>query len=144
MYILAPSILAADFGNLRKEIQTVSEAGAQYIHIDVMDGMFVPSISFGMPVIQSVRSCTDKVFDVHMMVEEPGPLRPVCRQARPSSSTKGRYSKRQLRERSGEPRPKELCCVEDAHITTLHKRGRHAALSWDARPAADKANYFRL
>ena len=66
MYILAPSILAADFG------KTVSEAGAQYIHIDVMDSMFVPSISFGMPVIQSVRSCTDKVFDVHMMVEEPG------------------------------------------------------------------------
>lgn len=72
MYILAPSILAADFGNLREEVKTVSEAGAKYIHIDVMDGMFVPSISLGMPVIKSIRSCTDKVFDVHMMVEEPG------------------------------------------------------------------------
>ncbi len=72
MLKLAPSILAADFKKLGQQVAEVSEAGAQYIHLDVMDGAFVPSISFGMPVIGSLRSCSDRVFDVHMMVEEPG------------------------------------------------------------------------
>jgi len=72
MYKLAPSILAADFFRLGEQIKAVEKAGADYLHIDVMDGMFVPSISFGLPVIETIRKESNLVFDVHLMIEEPG------------------------------------------------------------------------
>ena len=69
--ILAPSMLSADFKILGEQLKQTEEAGAQYIHFDVMDGIFVPSISFGMPVLSSVKGFTDQVLDVHLMVTEP-------------------------------------------------------------------------
>lgn len=69
--ILSPSILAADFGILAEQVKRAENAGATWLHIDVMDGHFVPNISFAMPVIKSLRKYTDTFFDVHLMITEP-------------------------------------------------------------------------
>lgn len=72
MIKLAPSILSADFSKLGEQILELEKFGADWIHIDVMDGMFVPNISFGIPIIKSIRNITNLFFDVHLMIEEPG------------------------------------------------------------------------
>lgn len=71
MIKIAPSILSADFSKLGEDIKSLEKHGADLIHIDVMDGMFVPNISFGIPIIKSIRNLTKLPFDVHLMIEEP-------------------------------------------------------------------------
>lgn len=72
MNCLSPSILSADYCVLGEQLKILDEAGAEYVHIDIADGRFVPSITLGLPIVKSIRKCTDRMFDVHMMVQNPG------------------------------------------------------------------------
>ena len=71
MIILSPSILSADFANLKRDVDIVTNAGAKYIHVDCMDGHFVPNMSIGPCVVKSLRKATDAILDVHLMISEP-------------------------------------------------------------------------
>lgn len=113
IYRLSPSILAADVSRLGDELKAVSEAGADYIHIDVMDGVFVQNISFGIPVVEGIRKCVDTFFDVHLMVHEP--IRYVKKFAEAGAD--------------GITVHAEACEDLDATIDEIIKNGKKAAVS---------------
>ncbi|MBQ7255872.1 MAG: ribulose-phosphate 3-epimerase [Oscillospiraceae bacterium] len=71
MIKVSPSILSADFGNMQRDLQMLKDTGAEYIHVDIMDGLFVPNLSMGFPMVSAARKCSDLVLDVHLMIDRP-------------------------------------------------------------------------
>jgi ribulose-phosphate 3-epimerase len=102
--IIAPSILSADFGNLEKDCKMLNKSEADWFHIDIMDGVFVPNISFGMPVLASIQNHAEKPLDVHLMIVDPD------RSLRSLQSPSQKHSKNQILWNEGWRCPKSSYC----------------------------------